>query len=302
MVWFFVFVVEVFMKDIRYLMGPHVGGSHEALSQTIPDLYSSGVRVFQIFFSSPRVMELPSEETKSLIRGLPKDLSLIVHSPYLVNLIGRSKMWGLTLSYEAKAVEICAELGIPYYLTHLGAFSKDRGEGREEALDNALDFCTKLLKLTDGSPVKILLENDSGSKSGTKCGDVPFVYNIVKRVGDPRLRMAIDTEHAYAHGFDLSKHDRLKKAFTVTELVHLNAIPDYVEFGGHLDRHSDTVIEDTVNRKLITDVVLLALEVGLPMIFERRDVGLFYRDVAFLAPFIKQYVSQSGDEISLSTL
>ena len=87
--------------------------------------------------------------------------------------------------------------------------------------------------------------------------------------------MCWDTEHAFANGFDLSDISLVEETLQVSSVVHLNSVPLNVVRGGHLDRHSDTLIEDGQEVKSLIEIAKLCEQRGIPTILERdKDISL----------------------------
>ena len=204
------------------------------------DEFFTKYKVFQVFVGSPRSLQEPSYTDLSLLMKRHSDIEVIVHGPYCVNLCksNAEKCYISTLSYYIKLAKALDRIGIKYIVTHIGGRS-DQQTNKDSAIQ-ILNFCQKWLMSTSECKIKLCLENDSGSKKGTKMGYVPLLATIVKRMDNPRIRMTFDTEHAYAAGYDLKDKEVLKEFVPYVDIVHLNSVPNEVEKGGHLDRHSTT--------------------------------------------------------------
>jgi endonuclease IV len=203
----------------------------------------------------------------------------------------------MTVKHTTASLHAASQAGVKKYVLHMGAFSPDRGENRQIAFDNAVDFCERVLKQTWDADTVLCLENDAGSKSGTKCSGPGFLYKLVTKIDSPKLRVCFDSEHAYASGFDLNQVEKLRKLFTVTDVIHLNAVPSYVQFGGHLDRHSDTTIAESPQAAAVLEIAKLGVELKIPMIFERSDLSYYIKDLAYIAESLKDWLVTQPVEI-----
>ena len=152
--------------------------------------YDVGVRVFQIFLGTPRRYTVPDSY---VIRKLKEDfvgIEVVVHSPYWVSL-GKSPsgvQWQTTLGYTVKIAEELDKAGVKYYVTHVGARDSDV----VSAMRSMVGFCQQWLWRTEGSKVILCLENDSGSKMGTKLGPVKILERVIREVNSDRVRMTFD--------------------------------------------------------------------------------------------------------------
>ena len=95
--------------------------------------------------------------------------------------------------------------------------------------------------------------------------------------------MAFDTEHAYANGFDLSDLKMLRYYKQIIDVIHFNAIPSQVVQGGHLDRHSDTNIDECKEgADYIMRVFSVLYSESVPVILERGGYHIAKRDLDFI--------------------
>ena len=277
--------------DISQYLGLHVGGDEKALLG-IPSLYAKGFRVFQVFLSpADLIQRVDRERVVGFSASLPSDITLVAHAPYFMNLCttGDLKHWQASLRYLVRAGQIASQIGVSRLVTHIGAISGS--QSITTGYYALFNFCSQWLELTEGLDVILCLENDAGSNTGKKIGSLKLLYKVIKEMKHPRIRMCFDTEHAYANGFDLSQEDILQKVLAISSVVHLNAIPSYVERGSHIDRHSETLIQDSKEGPdPILKIARGSLERELPMILERRELWFLFQDYAFVSETLSQGV------------
>ena len=170
-------------------------------------------------------------------------------------------------------------MGARYIVTHVGAISPNQTKSAQEVLYN---FCMDWLEATNNHKTILCLECDAGSKKGTKKGSLSLLFNFVSRLNHPRIRICFDTEHAYANGFNLdsNKIDYLLESQFVS-VVHLNSIPNEVELGSHLDRHTSTRITEGKEQDRIKYIYEKAKLLSIPCILE-RDINLVKDDIKYL--------------------
>ena len=174
-----------------------------------------GHNVFQVFLGSPRSYGEPNGDSYRLFleRNPGADIETVVHSPYWVSLAANptERIYQTTLRYSIQMSKLMVELGIRYYVTHIGSRKE---EDPKLAVKYIRDFCLRWLSLLRVMIQSYVRGNDSGSKAGTKMGFIRVLELVVKNVNSPRVKMVYDTEHAYANGADLSDIDRIKRTRT----------------------------------------------------------------------------------------
>lgn len=201
-----------------YKIGSHMGklktllGTAKSLPESIP---------WQIFVGSPTRSTVSAKEddmvqTKSHVSESNK--RIFVHSPYLINLCTPvdevNEGWHMTLL--KKNLEIARKSGFLGVVVHVGKSTK-RAESAAletmrknilEALDSATPECP------------LILETPAGQ--GTELLTTPKQFlEFVKSIGDPRLKICIDTCHVFAAGHD--PLDYLKATDTeLIRLIHFN--------------------------------------------------------------------------------
>jgi deoxyribonuclease-4 len=180
-------------------------------------------------------------ETCATLGYTPADL--IAHDSYLINLASPDKaLW--KKSVDAFVVEMfrAERLGIPYVVTHPGAFTTSSEEAGIAAIGRALD---EVHKQTRGITSKCLLENTAGQGS---CLGWRFEHlaAIIDAVRDPdRLGVCIDTCHTFAAGYPLGTEKEYRATMRELEktvglkLVRAFHLNDSVKpLGSRVDRHA----------------------------------------------------------------
>lgn len=217
-------------------------GWHTSVKEllTLSDEFFQKHKVFQVFIGSPRSLKVPSFTDLAILLKRYPHLEIVVHTPYVVNLCKNSgdTNYVATLGYTIAVAKELDKLGVKYLVTHIGG--RPETMSIKESTVNLLGFCQKFLWSTMDCKIKLCLENDSGSKKGTKMGHLKVLDTVIRKINSDRIRMTFDSEHAYAAGFDISSVGQLEQYKDIIEVVHWNAVPGQVEFGGHLDRHSTT--------------------------------------------------------------
>ena len=167
----------------------------------------------------------------------------VAHDSYLINLASPDEeLWRKSLHAFIVELRRAETLGIPYVVTHPGAYttsSEARGLGR---VIHALD---EIHKQTRGVGAKCLLETTAGQ--GTSLGwRFEHLAAILDGVKDPdRLGVCFDTCHVFAAGYPMASRKEYKatmKALDATvglkqiKAFHLN--DSRRELGCRVDRHA----------------------------------------------------------------
>jgi deoxyribonuclease IV len=166
----------------------------------------------------------------------------IAHDSYLINLASPDPaLW--TKSLDALVIELlrAEKLGIPYLVTHPGAYTDSCESQGLERIVAALDAAHRQ---TAGITARVLLENTAGQ--GTCLGwRFEHLGEILRGVAErERLGVCLDTCHALAAGYPLES--RLQYEATIAALDRAVGL-DYVKaihlndskhpLGSRVDRH-----------------------------------------------------------------
>ncbi|MGD9632518.1 MAG: deoxyribonuclease IV [Pirellulales bacterium] len=228
-------------------------GAHESIAggyyKAVEIAHRVGCNCVQIFTKNNnqwRAKELTDDDVHQF-RSKLAELKIthpIAHDSYLINLATPDKeLW--KKSVDAFVVELLRadRLGIPYVVTHPGAFTSSSEAAGIKAVSRALN---EVHKQTRGIQSKCLLENTAGQGSclGHRFEQLAAIWEGVKdpeRVGG----VCIDTCHTFAAGYALGTEKEYKE--TMRELdktvglkqvraFHLN--DSAKPFGSRVDRHA----------------------------------------------------------------
>jgi deoxyribonuclease-4 len=256
-------------------------GCHVSISGSIDKSVDNAVErncsAFQIFTRSPRswhAKDLTKEDIdafKSKLKSSKIDrFATCAHMPYLQNL-ATPKNDGFEKSVNTliSEVERCAQLGIPYLVTHLGSHL---GTGEEAGIKKLVEGLTKAGKTKND--VIILLENTAGQKNSVG-SDFKQLGEIFKQLKPgKKFGVCLDTCHAFVAGYDLRTADKVKETFKEFDkhvgienlkILHLNDARG--EIGCNLDRHYHLGLGG-IGGEGITSVVKFANKKKIPIILE----------------------------------
>ena len=256
-------------------------GCHVSISGSIDKSVDNAVErncsAFQIFTRSPRswhAKDLTKEDIdafKSKLKSSKIDrFATCAHMPYLPNLATpKNDAFEKSVNTLISEVERCAQLGLPYLVTHLGSHL---GTGEEAGIKKLVEGLTKAGQTKND--VMILLENTAGQKNSVG-SDFKQLGEIFKQLKPgKKFGVCLDTCHAFVAGYDLRTADKVKETFKEFDkhvgienlkILHLNDARG--ELGCNLDRHYHLGLGG-IGEEGIKSVVKFANKKKIPIILE----------------------------------
>ena len=257
-------------------LGCHVSASG-SIDKAVDNAVERNCSAFQIFTRSPRSWHA-KELTKEVIDAFKSKLkdskidrfATCAHMPYLPNLsTPKDDAFEKSVNTLISEVERCAQLGIPYLVTHLGSHL---GTGEEAGIKKLVEGLTKAGQTKND--VMILLENTAGQKNSVG-SDFKQLGEIFKQLKPgKKFGVCLDTCHAFVAGYDLRTADKVKETFKEFDkyvgienlkILHLNDARG--EIGCNLDRHYHLGLGG-IGEEGITSVVKFANKKKIPIILE----------------------------------
>ena len=257
-------------------VGCHVSASG-SIDKAVDNAVERECTAFQIFTRSPRSWHA-KELTKEVIDAFKSKLkdskidrfAICAHMPYLPNLATpKDDAFEKSVNTLVSEVERCAQLGIPYLVTHLGSHL---GTGEEAGIKRLVDGLTKAGQTKND--VMILLENTAGQKNSVG-SDFQQLGEIFKQLKPgKKFGVCLDTCHAFVAGYDLRTKEKVKETFKEFDkhvgvenlkILHLNDARG--ELGCNLDRHYHLGLGG-IGEEGITSVVKFANKKKIPIILE----------------------------------
>ena len=257
-------------------IGCHVSASG-SIDKAVDNAVERDCSAFQIFTRSPRSWHA-KELTKEVIDAFKSKLkaskidrfAICAHMPYLPNLATpKNDAFEKSVNTLVSEVERCAQLGIPYLVTHLGSHL---GTGEEAGIKKLVEGLTKAGQTKND--VIILLENTAGQKNSVG-SDFKQLGEIFKQLKPgKKFGVCLDTCHAFVAGYDLRTAGKVKETFKEFDkhvglenlkILHLNDARG--ELGCNLDRHYHLGLGG-IGEEGITSVVKFANKKKIPIILE----------------------------------
>jgi deoxyribonuclease-4 len=229
------------------ILGAHqsiAGGYYKAV-ETAHRLKCDCVQLFTKNNNQWRAKELTDEDVQRFQaaladRGIAHPLA---HDSYLINLASPDRaLWKKSVDSFVMEMLRADRLGIPYLVTHPGAYTTSSEEAGIAAVVRALD---EVHRQTRGIKTKCLLETTAGQGSCLGCR-FEQLADIIDGVQDPdRLGVCVDTCHIFAAGYPISTEKEYKATIRALDetvgvklvrAIHLN---DSVKpLGSRVDRHA----------------------------------------------------------------
>ena len=257
-------------------IGCHVSASG-SIDKSVDNAVERNCSAFQIFTRSPRSWHA-KDLTKEVIDAFKSKLkdskidrfAICAHMPYLPNLATpKDDAFEKSVNTLISEVERCAQLGIPYLVTHLGSHL---GTGEEAGIKKLVEGLTKAGQTKND--VIILLENTAGQKNSVG-SDFKQLGEIFKQLKPgKKFGVCLDTCHAFVAGYDLRTADKVKETFKEFDkhvgienlkILHLNDARG--EIGCNLDRHYHLGLGG-IGEEGIKSVVKFANKKKIPIILE----------------------------------
>ncbi|MCH8849619.1 MAG: deoxyribonuclease IV [Chloroflexi bacterium] len=236
-------------------VGAHVSSSG-GLTTAFERAGAIGAETIQIFGAPPQVWrrrKIRPEECEAFRAGMAEtDIQpVFLHGVYLINL-ATANPEQLKKSSDALAgdLNLASAIGAKGVIFHVGSH---KGAGFDQVLPQIVETLQSVLKETPDD-AWIILENSAGmgGSVGSKFSELGA---IMKAVDSPRLQVCLDTEHAYAAGYNLAEQAGIDEAMAeferevgVRHLVAVHANDSKIELGGGVDRH-DNIGEGHIGRE-----------------------------------------------------
>src|SRR5262245_48042252 len=184
-------------------IGAHVstsGGLHTAYERA----EAIGAECVQVFESAPQqwgTARLTDEQIDEFIKR--RDASgiapLFIHGKYLMNLASADpKIFKTSASTLRSSLNIAKRIGASGVIFHTGSH---KGLGLDAVFEQICEAATRVLDETEDA--WMIFENTAGGGDtiGSQFADLG---RLLKRIGNPRAKVCMDTCHAFAAGYDLS--------------------------------------------------------------------------------------------------
>lgn len=230
----------------------------KSLAMTIFGLPSD--RPSQIFLAGPQSSKLEIADEELAAAGTIHS-NYYIHSPYIINLCTKASAENEAYHTRLliKNLQYGVAAGAKGVVVHVG---KSTTQPLAEAL--ATMKANLLEAIQHATPTcPILLETPAGQGSEVLCDADEFIA-FVQEIGDPRLRICVDTCHVFACGHDPMGYIK-KVPDGFLKLVHFN--DSAAAAGSRLDRHA-FVGEGNIGLIRMTEIAHYLKARAVPMLVE----------------------------------
>ncbi len=256
-------------------IGAHVSAAG-GLYPCFQNAEAIGAEAIQIFGSSPQQWKfsLPKEENVLKFQAEQKRTGItqvFLHAPYLINLASeKPELFASSVNALVGQLQICEALGATGVIFHLGSFS---GGSREQGIKNMAKGMKEVLKKAPGKSL-LIMENSSGG--GSKIGSTPEeIGEIFQAVNTERVKICIDTQHAFAAGllteYSLAEIETFVKrcdvAFGWHNVAALHLNDSKTASGSFHDRH-ENIGEGMIGLKGFKNLAACKKMENLPWLLE----------------------------------
>lgn len=225
--------------------GAHVSTA-KPFSDAIVRAQEIGCECMQVFTNPPQRWS-PAEISDTEIdrfyklNQTAKIDPIIIHSIYLINLASDNTFYYESsiesLTDEMKKAEKIGALGVN---THLGS---TKGRDFAEVKEKVVLAINQILSSTDKA--NFIIENSAGA--GNIIGDtIDEIADIIQSMNSSRIKVLIDTAHAFESGYDLKDKSELEnflaefdKKIGLDKLVGFHLNDSKTALNSKRDRHAD---------------------------------------------------------------
>lgn len=201
----------------------------------------------QIFVNAPqrwKPIHIDQEETDKFVEKNKKAKinPVVIHGIYLINLASSNPFFYeasiKSLIDDMKKAKALGALGVNF---HVGS---TKGRTLDEVIDKISLAIKDILAAVPQGPF-LIIENSAGA--GDIIGDkFEEIGKIIQSVKNDRVKVTLDTAHAFGSGYNVATADGLEKTLAefdkeigLDKLVCLHLNDSAVPLGSNRDRHAD---------------------------------------------------------------
>ena len=260
-------------------VGAHVSTSG-GLDKAVDRAQAMGAETVQIFGAAPQTWRRRSygdEETNAFReKAAATDIApVFLHAIYLISLVSDDPV---AIERSAASLvadlELCARIGAKGSIVHAGSH---KGAGFEAVLERVAAAVRNVLASTPRDSW-LILENSAGM-GGSVGAHFSELGAIIREVDDPRVRVCLDTQHAFAMGYDLiseeglsSAVDEFEREIGLDRLVACHANDSKAPLAGVRDRH-ENIGEGHIGRDGFRRIMSHPALADVPFIIEVPGFG-----------------------------
>jgi deoxyribonuclease-4 len=227
-------------------IGAHVSTS-EALDRCVDRACEIGSEALQIFACAPQSWRPVAHDDEAIgtLRRRSDECDvrpIFVHGIYLVNLCaGDEAHLARSITSLSQCLRFCDGVGASGVIFHVGSH---KGAGFDAVLPQIVKAMRKTLDDAPGESW-LILENSAGM-GNTVAARFGEIGAILRELGDPRVKVCVDTCHAFASGYDIASAEGIERAMEefdreigLAKLVAVHANDSKGPLSGGKDRHEN---------------------------------------------------------------
>lgn len=205
-----------------------------------------GAQCIQIFGSAPQRWQFllfPEEQIKAFKRKARehKISPVFVHSIYLINLASENPyILNNSITSITQYLKFSKKIDAEGVIFHTGSH---KGVGWEAVKEQVFQAIAEILKRTEEKSV--ILENSSGA-GGIIGARFSELGEIIRAIKDLRIKVCLDTAHAFESGYNIREREGLDKALGefdaeigLDRLIVIHANDSKTRLASGLDRHEN---------------------------------------------------------------
>jgi deoxyribonuclease-4 len=227
-------------------LGAHVS-TQGGLDKAIDRARAMGAETIQIFGAAPQTWRRRtiSDEEAAAFRDKGAAAAIapvFLHAIYLISLVSDDPVAiERSASSLAADLQLCVRIGAKGSIVHAGSH---KGLGFEAILPRVV---TAVRHVLDDTPAEswLILENSAG-QGGSVGAHFSELGAILREVADRRLKVCLDTQHAFAMGYDWTDEkglaaavDEFDRVIGFDRLVACHANDSKAPLAGLRDRHEN---------------------------------------------------------------
>jgi len=250
-------------------IGAHISTA-QPFSEAVNRANNIGCECMQIFANPPQrwnPVKITDHEIEKFVElnNQYKIKPVIIHGIYLINLASDNPFYYQasikSLIDDMQKAEKIGAIGVNF---HVGS---TKGNDFSKSLIKIKDAMNKILESSPEGPF-LVLENSAGA--GNIIGDtLDELAQIIKAVESPRVKVLIDTAHAFESGYDLRTTkdlenfiDKFDKEIGLDRLIGFHLNDSKTELNSKKDRHADIgygdigkdVFKELINHSKLKDM------------------------------------------------
>ncbi|MDI6856871.1 MAG: deoxyribonuclease IV [Dehalococcoidia bacterium] len=255
-------------------LGLHVSTAG-GLDKAIDRGQAMGAETIQIFGSAPQMWRrraIPDEEValfreKRAAAGIDP---VFLHAVYLINFAADNPDHLVKGKASIIAdLELCGRIGAAGSILHLGSH---HGAGLDAVFPQVIAVTAEVMASCPAG-CWLILENSAGM-GGSVGAKFSELGRVIREAGDGRIKVCLDTQHAFAMGYDVATRDGLEatldefeREIGLARLVAVHANDSKTPLGGVRDRH-ENIGEGRIGREGFLNIMSHPAFRDLPFILE----------------------------------